>query len=270
MLHHRASARALAVAALCLAAVAGTAPARAQYPGGFGEGAMYGLGPYQVRVSLEQRGFRVLARPRRNGQVYVADVVDGMGRRERLVVDMADGGILQRFIVDDRADEGILPDVERRGSDVPNPYRDPQEDGYAPRASAEPIEPEGPRYGGARPEAPRPALVPPLRYVRPPSPAEEREGMRGHEERRASLPPAPAAAPRPRAVAPAGPVTVLPARPAGAVSAQAAPRHMVDPLAIPGGSERGPVRSVSPGITGAPPSGPARGGVPAVPAAPLD
>ena len=55
----------------------------------------------RVRRSITDRGFRVLAPLRRNGSVFVADVVDQRGRRERLIVAAADAQILQRFLVDD-------------------------------------------------------------------------------------------------------------------------------------------------------------------------
>ncbi|WP_131113187.1 hypothetical protein [Lichenihabitans psoromatis] len=52
--------------------------------------------------SVIDKGFRPLAPPVRNEGVYLADVVDRRGRRERLVVSADNGEILQRFVMDDR------------------------------------------------------------------------------------------------------------------------------------------------------------------------
>ncbi len=62
-----------------------------------------GLQPRQVRRSIADQGFRVLSPLRRNGSVFVADVLDRRGRHERLIVAAADAQILQRFYLDDRA-----------------------------------------------------------------------------------------------------------------------------------------------------------------------
>ena len=297
MSHHRVASRTRIAAGLaaCALAMLAAAPAEAQYFGGFGgpagAGEGYGLGPGQVRASLERRGFRVLAPLRRNDSVYVADVLDRMGRRERFIVDMADGAILQRFIVEDEDTDRLLPDVERRGVGVPGPYDDPRGGRLAPRDAG----PDG--YGGHRDEGVRldgrpihegygasredgvrreasrsPALVPPLKSVRPPVGEQGREAGREREVRREEARPAAPAAPHPAAprLQPAPPVTPPAARPAEVAGAAPSPRRMSNPLAIPGGSGQGPVRSVSPGITGAPPARAGHGGDAAVPAAPLD
>ena len=94
----------LAPVALALGLLAGSvsapSPARAQFFGGWGGwdngGTWDGLAPGQVRRSIAGQGFRVLGPLRRNGNVYVADVADGRGRHERLIVAAADAQILQR------------------------------------------------------------------------------------------------------------------------------------------------------------------------------
>ncbi len=97
--------RAAAVLAVGLAAAGAPGAAQAQFFGGWGGwdngGTWDGLAPQQVRRAITERGFRVLAPLRRNGNVFVADVVDQRGRRERLIVAAADAQILQRFLVDD-------------------------------------------------------------------------------------------------------------------------------------------------------------------------
>ncbi len=46
---------------------------------------------------------------RRNGSVFVADVIDRRGRRERLIVAAADAQILQRFYLDGSRGSGTAP-----------------------------------------------------------------------------------------------------------------------------------------------------------------
>ncbi|MCC2098509.1 MAG: hypothetical protein KDJ29_16555, partial [Hyphomicrobiales bacterium] len=55
------------------------------------------IGRRGVRSILAERGYRLRGRLRRNGQVYVADVVDRRGRRFRVIVDGIEGDIVQRF-----------------------------------------------------------------------------------------------------------------------------------------------------------------------------
>lgn len=79
--------------------------------GGWGNpgGGWGGMRPGAISQSIAQRGFRVIAPLRRNGAVFVADVVDRRGRRERLIVAAADAQILQRFFLDDPRLPGYVP-----------------------------------------------------------------------------------------------------------------------------------------------------------------
>ncbi len=70
------------------------------WDGGWGGGGGWGgMGAGQVYRSISERGYRLIAPLRRNGAVFVADVVDRRGRRERLIVAAADAEILQRFLL---------------------------------------------------------------------------------------------------------------------------------------------------------------------------
>lgn len=297
-----AAARVLALG-LGLAAASLPQAARAQFFGGWGGwdsgGGWDGMGPRQVRQSITEQGFRVLAPVRRNGNVFVADVIDPRGRRERLIVAAADAQILQRFYVDD----GRAPGGFGRGDGTGFAARDPDQ---VDRGSLVPpaLIPDGGRRfndvrGGVAP-APRlgdlnddsgtalvPAPVkprPPIRTVRPPPRVVERTPDNAIPQREPTaveatpLAPAP---PRPRIVEPQrAPAVQAPAavasrpEPAPAAAAQQ-PRRLSDPLAIPGAGQKAagapaapPVRSVSGAVTGAPAAVPAK---PAdVPVAPLD
>ncbi len=275
--HLRASAHRLAVAslALCMGAFAGVAPARAQFLDDGGYAPMYALGPYQVRMSLERRGFRVIAPLRRNGQVYVADVMDGMGRHERLIVAISDALILQRFVVDDGLGEAGGYARQPRGGRfaAPEPDYAPRMRVPPPRDADEPGNPDDPDDAGAPRNAPRASVAPaspipaPPRVKRPPR-VVTHEAVDGHDVHPATPAPRDPMAARPSPVAPEPPAA---ATAGGSGDTSYAPRRMKDPLAIPGEPARGPVRLVAPGITGSPPSGPGHEGtLPPVPAAPLD
>lgn len=286
-----AAARVLALG-LGLAAAALPQAARAQFFGGWGGwdngGAWDGMGPRQVRQSITEQGFRVLAPLRRNGNVFVADVIDPRGRRERLIVAAADAQILQRFYIDD----GRAPGGFGRGDGTGLAARDPDQvdrGGLVPPA----LIPDGGRRfndvrGGVAP-APRlgdlnddsgtalvPALPtrprPPLRTVRPQPRVVERTPDSAIPQREPtaveSTPLAPAA-PRPRIVEPQrapaiqAPAAVAsrpePATPPASQPPPSQPRRLSDPLAIPGAGPKAagtpvtpPVRSVSGAVTGAP------------------
>ena len=316
MTHHRAKRplRAVAVLAIGLGAAALPGVAHAQFFGGWGGwdngggGWDGGLAPQEARRAIAGRGFRVLAPLRRNGNVYVADVIGPRGQHERLIVAVADAQILQRFLVDDgrdapgafprRADDGV---GDERGpvppADIPNigrrfarPVdRDPPSQRFGD------VEPNDPAVVPLSPDAPVRREQPAIRTVKPrprvvertpeiPSPGREPGPVEATPLAPAAPRPPVAPVPAPIAKAPAAaapaavasrpepaPATVpasVPAQPAAA-----APRRMTDPLAITGGGEVKPVRNVATGITGtpAPAPAPAPAAKPAdVPAAPLD
>ncbi len=189
MTGHRAkrALRAAAVVALGLAAAGAPGAAQAQFFGGWGGwdngGTWDGLAPQQVRRAITDRGFRVLAPLRRNGSVFVADVLDQRGRRERLIVAAADAQILQRFLVDDgsrpmpRATDDGRGIALRGGDDGLIPPADIPDTG---RRALRPLDrdPPVPRFGDADPgtdaidPAPGPDGVPrraapPIRTVKP-------------------------------------------------------------------------------------------------------
>ena len=298
MTDHRAKRplRAVAVLAVGLAAAVLPGAAQAQFFGGWGgwdEGGTWdGLAPQQVRRAIADRGFRVVAPLRRNGSVFVADVVDQRGRRERLIVAAADAQILQRFLVDDG--RGDSRGFAARGNDDERGLVPPADIPDAGRRFARPVDRDAApqRFGdlgtagddgdpGVAPNAPLRRVAPPVRTVKPRPRTVERtpDGAAATREPGPveSTPLAPAA-PRPVASAPA-PVARVPAAapapaspavvasrpepaaaPAAPSPAPAAPapaaasRRLTDPLAIPAGADAGgkPVRSVASGITGSP------------------
>ena len=302
--------RALAVT-LCFGAAAVSSPAHAQFFGwnGWDNGGDNGLPGPQVRRSITQQGFRVLGPLRRNGDVFVADVIDRSGRHERLIVGSGDAQILQRFYVDDgrgpgrfvRGDEtdgsgGLVPPADIPGlvqprGERPRRFAEPPADpAVPPRRFGDLDAPSDPDNGVV--DAPSPRNQPPIRTVRPgprtveraPETPERRMPTAVESTPLAPVTPksrpvdAPARAAAPKA-APAAAVASRPddtPAPASSALPTAQPHRMTDPLAIPGGpgkaAEAAPARSVSAGVTGAPAAQPV---VPAeksgdVSAAPLD
>jgi hypothetical protein len=57
----------------------------------------FGLRPEQVEREIVAGGYQLTGPVTRNGNVYLADVVDQRGVRERFVVDASSGRLLQRF-----------------------------------------------------------------------------------------------------------------------------------------------------------------------------
>ena len=250
------SLRAAAVLALGVSAAVLPGAAQAQFFGGWGgwdEGGTWdGLSPLQVRRAIAQRGFRVVAPLRRNGSVFVADVVDGRGQRERLIVAAADAQILQRFLVDDGRGPG-----PGRGGERGFASRDDGDGGLVPPADipdagrrfARPAEREVPsqRFGDlgtpgdqAEPDGGDAPLLrrnpPPIRTVKPRSRTVERtpEPVSPGREPGAveSTPLAPAA---PRPAAPAAVATAPAPSPAAAAPAPApaaAPAAKPAPAAV--------------------------------------
>jgi hypothetical protein len=111
-----------------------------------------GLSPRDIAHSVMQQGFRPIAEPVRNNDVYVADAIDRRGRRERLIVNADSGQILQRFYVDfERGYRQRVDPTIPRGP-VP-PGRIPDEPGHSNIFSR--------LFGGDQDEAaPGPALQP--------------------------------------------------------------------------------------------------------------
>ncbi len=302
-----AAARVLALG-LGLGAAALPQAARAQFFGGWGGwdngGTWDGMGPRQVRQSITEQGFRVLAPLRRNGNVFVADVIDPRGRRERLIVAAADAQILQRFYVDDerapggfgRGDgtgfaardpdqvdrgnlvpPGSIPDGRRRFNDVRG--------GVAPAPRLSDLNDDsGTTPAPALPVKPRP----PIRTVRPPRVVERTpdSAIPRREPTAVESTPLAPAPPHPRIVEPQrAPAIQAPAavasrpEPAPAPASQPSPQphRLSDPLAIPGAAQKAagapaapPVRSVSGAVTGAPATPPSPSTPPPAPAKAAD
>jgi hypothetical protein len=105
---------------LALAAMPTTA--QAQIFGMFG----WSLPPGQVQHMIASQGFRLAGPLFRNGRVYVVDVVDDRGVRQRLIIDAFSGDVLQAFVTGrpadllggersarvDPLDRGPLPPIE--------------------------------------------------------------------------------------------------------------------------------------------------------------
>ena len=265
--------------------------------GGWGNGGLWnnggnddGLQPRQVRRSIAEQGFRVISPMRRNGSVFVADVLDRRGRRERLIVAAADAQILQRFYLDDSRGLGVAPGETEQQPSFASRFFGDTEPGLTPpapipslgRRSGMPNENATParRYGDlddGGDTAVVPALPvrpqPPIKTVKPRPRLVERTPDSAGPVRlpgavdTSPLTPAPQspAAPRPKLVEPArapsgpSPTPKIASRPDVPPIAPAAPpqRRPADPLALPGTpnateASTPPVRSVSGGITGAP------------------
>jgi hypothetical protein len=92
-------AMAATVSGLLALAVVPTA-AQAQIFGMFG----WSLAPGQVQHMIASQGYRLAGPLYRNGRVYVADVVDDRGVRQRLIVDAFSGDVLQAFVTGRPAD----------------------------------------------------------------------------------------------------------------------------------------------------------------------
>ena len=262
--------------------------------GGWGNGSAWdnggngdGLLPRQVRRAIADQGFRVLSGLRRNGSVFVADVLDRRGRRERLIVAAADAQVLQRFYLDDARGPGALPrETEPQPSfasrffgDVEGALTPPATIPPVGRRSAMPNDDAMParRYGDlddggettvvpalpVRPQPPIRTVKPRPRYVDRTPDAAGPVRLPGAVEAAPSTPAAPSpAASRPKVVEPArAPSGVSPSpKVASRPEAQApvpSSRRPADPLALPGTpnttqASAPPVRSVAGGITGAP------------------
>ena len=119
--------------------------------GGWGNGGFWnnggnddGLQPRQVRRSIAEQGFRVVSPMRRNGSVFVADVLDRRGRRERLIVAAADAQILQRFYLDDSRGPGAVPGETEQQPSFASRFFGDRDGGMTPPA---PIPSLGHRFG---------------------------------------------------------------------------------------------------------------------------
>lgn len=272
--------------------------------GGWSDGGGWnGLAPQDVRRSIAERGFRVLGPLRRNGGVFVADVIDGRGRHERLIVAAADAQILQRFLIDDGrrpagvarggdgapaqggADEPDRADLVPP-ADIPGGPRRPEpsrprtapqqfgdvgadEPGDPPRRAPPPIRtvrPQHPRVVERSPESDAGGREPGPVSATPLAPPAPRPAMVALPSAKAPAPrPQPAAAPPAPSVAAQG--AAAPQKPAAGQGDAPVPRRSTDPLAIPGGggADAKPVRSVSGSVTGAPAPAPAPSAAAAAP-----
>ena len=279
--------------------------------GGWGNGGFWtnggnddGLQPRQVRRSIAEQGFRVISPMRRNGSVFVADVLDRRGRRERLIVAAADAQILQRFYLDDS--RGAAPRETEQQPSFASRFFGDTEPGPTPPA---PIPSLGRRPGVPNENATQtrrygdlddggdtalvPALPvrpqPPIRTVKPRPRFVERTPdatgpvrLPGAVDASPLNPATPSpAAPRPKLVEPArapsgpSPSPKVASRPDVPPTAPVAPpsRRPADPLALPGTPNAAeastpPVRSVSGGITGTPAATPSAAASPAPAVAP--
>lgn len=92
------------------------APAQAQFLGywGWRSGEVREVVPAPVIYrGLIRRGYRVVSALQRNGGVYLADVRDRRGHRQRLVLDAYSGAVLQSFSFGPPRPMAAIPDLPR-------------------------------------------------------------------------------------------------------------------------------------------------------------
>ena len=244
--------------------------------------------------SVIDRGFRPLARPVQNGDVYTADVIDRRGRRERLIVSAENGQILQRFVMeDDRSGFRRYADPTIPRGPVP-PGRIPNEDSQPnvfsrlfsgdrndTATGSTTLEPGAPV--DTQPKARRrPRLV--ERTPEPARPASRIDSapLAPPTAPAASAPsaaPAPGAAPAPSALAPTPAPAPAPSRQADVPPDRPVRNVVTNPLSIPGTREQDEktTRATPATASAAPvparpaaPKPPAVAPSPDVPVAPLD
>ena len=253
----RTAKRILPAAAIGLGLLMASLPnaAHAQFFDGWGGGGWGGwgdaMGPGQIYNSITDRGFRVIGPLRRNGSVFVADVVDRRGRRERLIVAAADGEILQRFLLQDPG-FGTAPrnDLAQPRQEFGQPVERADRGDLVPPASIPNV---GGGGGETAVEPPRQRAVP--RPVKPPRPRVvdrtpdetlRRDVVPSHPAPRLKFKvPAEATAKRP-----SEPATTTASRPADTPEKPSVPAptptpaapttttKLSDPLAIPGGEPK--------------------------------
>lgn len=124
------------------------------------------MSPELIYRRLVRSGYQPIGRIRRNGRVFLADVIDPRRRELRLVIDSFDGTILERYVLAARGpavpDElPLRPPAPLADPNLPPPHLLP-----APGARAEPEAP-------ARPPKPRSAHRTPAQE----RPAQDRLGQ---------------------------------------------------------------------------------------------
>ncbi|MBV1700429.1 MAG: hypothetical protein KGQ46_01250 [Hyphomicrobiales bacterium] len=92
----------LLVLALAGLGAAGTVqPAQAQFFGFWGYRTFHwGIGVRDVAAIVREHGMRLVARPYRNRNVYVADAIDAYGHHRRLIIDGGNGDVLEIYNTD--------------------------------------------------------------------------------------------------------------------------------------------------------------------------
>ena len=208
-----------------------------------------------VYDTIANNGFRMAGPLMRNGEVYVADVIDRRQRRERLIISRSNGQIVQRFFVDLNGRPGPYAAQPGYGYAAPPPQRAPvarnDDSDFFSRivrgwGEDAPPRPPGDIENGAASGAVMPPSLPrPQRMTRPrPTDTEPRLAVRREEAPITSRPlPVPAPAPSPvtppvEKVAPAAekpPVTSAP--PTASTPPTRATVVNTDPLRIPGQRE---------------------------------
>ena len=196
-----------------------------------------------VYDAISDHGFRLAGPLMRNGDVYVADVVDRSRRRERLIIAARSGQIIQRFFVDLGGPNGRSYSAGVAG--VPRAARN-QDDNFFSRLSrgfADDGPPPRPPLGLGDRDEPAEAVAPPVapkRIVRPrPTDIEPRVATRREEAPITS-------APLPLTPAPANAPTVAPVRPAAPSVASVPPSSAPSPSPPSASASRPTVVSVDP------------------------
>ena len=271
------SRKVVAVAAATVMAgwLASMTPAAAQFYGGFGYRTfsypaygpppvyearpVYGVRAGEIAGIVAEEGFVLVAPPRLNGLVWLADVSDRRGGRQRLVIDARSGDIVQSFVLGAPRPADGFSDGRRVARTMPgNPRVIPGIDGDPNEDTSAPANRQSP------PRATRPVQGTAPTSARPPSKPAATSAARAEPASPTNPRPEPRKAPRKPAsdtakAVPAPPVAdPLKAQPAPVVPAQGQPAPPVTAAAAPRGQ---PVMPASP-------TAPSR--VNDIPVAPLD
>ncbi|MEA2841455.1 MAG: hypothetical protein QOF41_2785 [Methylobacteriaceae bacterium] len=234
-----------------LALVSASAPAQAQMWGGWWGGwrpaqpAPYAapIPPRRVAGIVASEGYALNGAPRRDGDVIIADGVDGHGQHMRFVIDAYDGEVLRSRIAGPPRPPGLIGNGE--AADAPQQAHVALAPNQPARASGlgAALRPgTGPLMGGAQPG------LEPLHPLGKPKPAPKPKQTAAHTPAKPATTPVPPKAPSEaeKVTAPAPAATQEPASPAPAAEANApmaSPATPLAPDAIPASPPVPPARA---------------------------
>lgn len=268
----------LAGGAILAVAIGATCPAQAQVFGFFGYRTFgvsaapnQGISPRDVAGIVADEGMRLVSRPHRNGNVFVADAVDQRGWEHRLIIDAYSGDIVQSFGRGQGVPQQFAPQP------LPAPVAPPRR-----LARAAPSEPYVvPGIGGEEPRPIKPTPKPKPKAAKKP-PVLARKPVEATPLAAPSVTPIvpqPTFVPAEKVETPPKaeetPVAVVPPlapapTPAPAPEAVQAPAAEPSPTPVPATVERPAVNDVPVAPLYEPPAKPPAGKVNDVPVAPLD